>query len=145
MFMFACSSAGLFFFSSRRRHTRCALVTGVQTCALPISVLPRLIVEGDSGEGPQPTALKLYCRGAPLPLSDVLPTLENFGLRVISQNPHEIRPKDGDSAWVQQFSVQLIGDSVLNAERQRAYFESAFLQTWHNETENDGQIGRAHV
>src|SRR3546814_15832137 len=27
----------LFFFSSRRRHTRCALVTGVQTCALPFS------------------------------------------------------------------------------------------------------------
>src|SRR3546814_6254576 len=32
MCVFAC-----FFFSSRRRHTRCALVTGVQTCALPIS------------------------------------------------------------------------------------------------------------
>src|SRR3546814_7340097 len=31
-----------FFFSSRRRHTRCALVTGVQTCALPISdLVPR--------------------------------------------------------------------------------------------------------
>src|SRR3546814_16104145 len=30
----------LFFFSSRRRHTRCALVTGVQTCALPISTRP---------------------------------------------------------------------------------------------------------
>src|SRR3546814_5530005 len=28
----------LFFFASRRRHTRCALVTGVQTCALPILV-----------------------------------------------------------------------------------------------------------
>src|SRR3546814_6067834 len=28
-----------FFFSSRRRHTRCALVTGVQTCALPILIL----------------------------------------------------------------------------------------------------------
>src|SRR3546814_8949486 len=28
-----------FFFSSRRRHTRCALVTGVQTCALPILVM----------------------------------------------------------------------------------------------------------
>src|SRR3546814_4817934 len=27
---------GVCFFSSRRRHTRCALVTGVQTCALPI-------------------------------------------------------------------------------------------------------------
>src|SRR3546814_6889522 len=30
----------LFFFSSRRRHTRCALVTGVQTCALPIYYTP---------------------------------------------------------------------------------------------------------
>src|SRR3546814_1435904 len=30
-----------FFFSSRRRHTRCALVTGVQTCALPISAYGR--------------------------------------------------------------------------------------------------------
>src|SRR3546814_20506982 len=29
----------VFFFSSRRRHTKCALVTGVQTCALPISLL----------------------------------------------------------------------------------------------------------
>src|SRR3546814_3192431 len=38
------------FVSSRRRHTRCALVTGVQTCALPISMYPpaketRLIVD----------------------------------------------------------------------------------------------------
>src|SRR3546814_1761323 len=31
----------LFFFSSRRRHTRCALVTGVQTCALPIYLCGR--------------------------------------------------------------------------------------------------------
>src|SRR3546814_4254562 len=32
--------AKYYFFSSRRRHTRCALVTGVQTCALPIFTLP---------------------------------------------------------------------------------------------------------
>src|SRR3546814_8408803 len=31
-----CVFCTFFFFSSRRRHTRCALVTGVQTCALPI-------------------------------------------------------------------------------------------------------------
>src|SRR3546814_2694271 len=38
----------LFFFSSRRRHTRCALVTGVQTCALPI--LPwRILQAGPAG------------------------------------------------------------------------------------------------
>src|SRR3546814_11852278 len=34
--LYSCSV--FFFFSSRRRHTRCALVTGVQTCALPISI-----------------------------------------------------------------------------------------------------------
>src|SRR3546814_7128657 len=34
---FSLALYGFFFFSSRRRHTRCALVTGVQTCALPIS------------------------------------------------------------------------------------------------------------
>src|SRR3546814_9145192 len=34
-----------FFFSSRRRHTRCALVTGVQTCALPILPDPEFIVD----------------------------------------------------------------------------------------------------
>src|SRR3546814_9171546 len=33
----------VFFFSSRRRDTSCALVTGVQTCALPISWLSRLL------------------------------------------------------------------------------------------------------
>src|SRR3546814_112474 len=33
----------MFVFSSRRRHTRCALVTGVQTCALPICVKARVI------------------------------------------------------------------------------------------------------
>src|SRR3546814_19130900 len=37
-----------FFFSSRRRHTRCALVTGVQTCALPIS--PRAPDRGRLGD-----------------------------------------------------------------------------------------------
>src|SRR3546814_1370955 len=37
-----------FFFSSRRRHTRCALVTGVQTCALPIlSHLQRGSLKGE--------------------------------------------------------------------------------------------------
>src|SRR3546814_6451075 len=34
-----------FFVSSRRRHTRCALVTGVQTCALPISSPEALEIE----------------------------------------------------------------------------------------------------
>src|SRR3546814_19490260 len=35
-----------FFFSSRRRHTRCALVTGVQTCALPICFKAAISLDG---------------------------------------------------------------------------------------------------
>src|SRR3546814_5313225 len=51
-----------FFFSSRSRHTRCALVTGVQTCALPISaeelaVDPRSVA---SAPATIPTGLELY-------------------------------------------------------------------------------------
>src|SRR3546814_10296685 len=42
--MLACYFVLSFFFSSRRRHTRCALVTGVQTCALPICRQLRLPV-----------------------------------------------------------------------------------------------------
>src|SRR3546814_5063850 len=49
-----------FFFSSRRRHTRCALVTGVQTCALPIlnrSGLLRSARNDEFGLSPHPHAL----------------------------------------------------------------------------------------
>src|SRR3546814_10767182 len=54
----------IFFFSSRRRHTRCALVTGVQTCALPIS-----LVQTTSDE-----IVALIPKGAisPLPLAKTL-------------------------------------------------------------------------
>src|SRR3546814_8969830 len=44
------------FFSSRRRHTRCALGTGVQTCALPIS-LHTPVPEGMAPESVDPRAL----------------------------------------------------------------------------------------
>src|SRR3546814_4188496 len=46
MSIILCNSCFLymFFFSSRRRHTRCALVTGVQTCALPIYGLAAFLI-----------------------------------------------------------------------------------------------------
>src|SRR3546814_659675 len=60
--------AFVFFLSSRRRHTRCALVTGVQTCALPISRCwpgGRKEVVATPGGGPNGLAIgpdgKLYC------------------------------------------------------------------------------------
>src|SRR3546814_18638335 len=58
-----------FFFSSRRRYTRCALVTGVQTCALPISfdiealdrpLLVRVDRDADAGLG-QDSGIFLDC------------------------------------------------------------------------------------
>src|SRR3546814_2826103 len=44
----------VFFFSSRRRHTRCALVTGVQTCALPIFPAPQDRHQVSQAEGSLP-------------------------------------------------------------------------------------------
>src|SRR3546814_2931741 len=54
----------MFFFSSRRRHTRCALVTGVQTCALPI--LKPILLDGKSFTQRQ---LAGIAYGAPVELS----------------------------------------------------------------------------
>src|SRR3546814_10238412 len=50
-----------FFFSSRRRHTRCALVTGVQTCALPIFVDPRRDLKSPQ----QGAATTIWCATSP--------------------------------------------------------------------------------
>src|SRR3546814_3416254 len=54
----------LFFFSSRRRHTRCALVTGVQTCALPI-FRPDVPAKPERASKPVERHLRGACRAAP--------------------------------------------------------------------------------
>src|SRR3546814_11698125 len=58
----------LFFFSSRRRHTGCALVTGVQTCALPISATARGRRPTRSAPA-RPAWAREGGRAEPLPLS----------------------------------------------------------------------------
>src|SRR3546814_8910566 len=71
---------GLFFFSSRRRHTRCALVTGVQTCALPIC-----------------RSLRLSVRGLPLPKAVGRPTVaadQDADLVVPRHTPTPLGPGD---------------------------------------------------
>src|SRR3546814_2356220 len=55
---FVVSLCLFFFFSSRRRHTRCALVTGVQTCALPIYSLKQALARG-IGQLPEREAMVL--------------------------------------------------------------------------------------
>src|SRR3546814_20334455 len=79
----------VFFFSSRRRHTRCALVTGVQTCALPISACTRSWHGCSSSTEPSPARYGRPGRGGALcdqaprlwtlhwPLAPTLPPLES--------------------------------------------------------------------
>src|SRR3546814_1623223 len=62
-----------FFCSSRRRHTRCALVTGVQTCALPISRFAETRLRPPPGAGKGASMSKLHdlmARGTELLGSD---------------------------------------------------------------------------
>src|SRR3546814_2550460 len=55
----------VFFFSSRRRHTRCALVTGVQTCALPI--FPIAVSDGVDDGGGYLSGQNRFCHATKLP------------------------------------------------------------------------------
>src|SRR3546814_2152694 len=48
LLLFVVRSMSVFVVTSRRRHTKCALVTGVQTCALPISVASAIRIDGAS-------------------------------------------------------------------------------------------------
>src|SRR3546814_2669143 len=60
-----------FFFSSRRRHTRCALVTGVQTCALPI------LLETGAGKH-EADLLVTACGQLSVPKTPPIPGLDSF-------------------------------------------------------------------
>jgi glutamate dehydrogenase len=92
---------------------------------------------------PHATGLKLYALSNPVALSDVLPTLENFGFKVISQEPAQVRPRGSAqsaeplSLWVQHFEVRHRGCD-LSPDAQRRFFEAAFAQVWRGEVENDG-------
>ena len=103
-------------------------------------VLPRLKVATVEGAA-RAVSLKVYAFRTPVALSDVLPTLENFGLRVIRQEPAQITPRDADgdapSLWVQEFEVQHPG-CELPPQTQKQFFESALTQVWNGEIENDG-------
>src|SRR3546814_265914 len=70
-----------FFFSSRRRHTRCALVTGVQTCALPIS-----------GWGPP------YARPSASLVGHLAVKADDFALRMEAHDEVAVLPPEAQDA-----------------------------------------------
>jgi glutamate dehydrogenase len=82
--------------------------------------------------------LKLFHKGEPLHLSDVLPMLENFGLRVIGESPHLVRTLDGEMCWILDFSMLLTGNEKFNLEKVQSLFQDAFAKVWAGKLEDDG-------
>ncbi len=55
---------------------------------------------------PHRVHLSIIRRGEPLSVSDVLPTFEHFGLRVIAERPYRLSFADGTLAWIQDFELE---------------------------------------
>src|SRR3546814_9906485 len=77
-----------FFFSSRRRHTRCALVTGVQTCALPISAAAAAAAPKAAGPGAKQLADMLGMTYRQEPLSSMRKVIAKRLTESKQQVPH---------------------------------------------------------
>lgn len=84
--------------------------------------------------------LKVYNPDLPLTLSDVMPILENLGLRAISELPFEVKPGASEkSVWVHDFLLEtpMLNDFV-NIPDVKKNFESGFAKIWAQGMENDG-------
>ncbi|MFL5268211.1 MAG: NAD-glutamate dehydrogenase, partial [Stellaceae bacterium] len=82
--------------------------------------------------------LRVYRAKEPIALSDVLPILENLGLRVVAEEPFQIERTDGASVWIHEF--QLSGIVLLTAVSAgiRKRFEEALVAVWTGQVEDDG-------
>tara|TARA_R110000823_G_scaffold132777_7_gene261289 strand:+ start:19631 stop:24496 length:4866 start_codon:yes stop_codon:yes gene_type:complete len=88
-------------------------------------------------EGEDTLRLRLYHPGSSLPLSDVLPILENLGLRVLTERPYEVRTSDGMRYWVQEFGIVYGLAHNIVVREVKAEFEDAFGRIWFGGAEND--------
>jgi glutamate dehydrogenase len=82
--------------------------------------------------------LKIVKRADPVPISDILPMLENFGLRVISEHPYQLAWPEGGAAWMQDFELEHRDGMVVDIAHTEAKFREAFLAAWSGALENDG-------
>lgn len=80
---------------------------------------------------------KLFHAEHTIPLSDVVPMLENMGLRVIGERPYEIVTKKG-TAWINDFTMQSSDGHVVDLELTGSIFQEAFSKIWYGIAENDG-------
>ncbi|SQD77212.1 NAD-glutamate dehydrogenase [Moritella yayanosii] len=82
--------------------------------------------------------LKLFHKDHPIHLSDVLPMLENMGLKVLGETPFKVKTADGTEYWVLDFTMLYTGENVLDTTKRSADFMSTFHQVWEKRLENDG-------
>ncbi len=88
---------------------------------------------------PDEVRFKVYHRNAPVPLSDVLPMLENLGLKVVSEVPNRIEPAESDDwIWIHDFGLATRGGVPVELDRIKENFESLFVRVWQREAEDDG-------
>ncbi|MGF1711052.1 NAD-glutamate dehydrogenase [Vibrio kagoshimensis] len=83
--------------------------------------------------------LKLfYHSDEPIHLSDVMPMLENLGLRVIGESPYEVRKTNGVTYWILDFSMLHKSEKTVDLREARDLFQQAFAAIWAGELESDG-------
>jgi glutamate dehydrogenase len=81
---------------------------------------------------------KLYRPGAPAPLADVLPILENMGLKAVAEAGFPVTVQGRPTVWVHDFEIDdPRGDHLVFSEVKQA-FEDAVAAVWTGQTENDG-------
>lgn len=82
--------------------------------------------------------LKIFHSEHSIALSDVLPTLENMGLRVNGERPHEIIFRDGSVIWVSDFDMEYASIKEIDVPTLKDNFQEAFANIWFGNAEDDG-------
>lgn len=76
---------------------------------------------------------KVFRFNKTMPLSEVLPDLENLGLQVVSERPYDWHLADGRVIWVQDFDLNLASGASLKLELVRERFHSTFAKVSRNQ------------
>ncbi len=80
---------------------------------------------------------KLYSQNCNVSLSDVLPILENMGLRVETEQPYTITPKGSEPICINDFGMKYSREPEFEVEQVKGIFQQAFNKIWLGESEND--------
>ena len=80
---------------------------------------------------------KLYHADTPLALSDVLPILENLGLRVLGEFPYRLRHQSGREFWIHDFAFTYGEGLALDIQQLNDTLQDAFVQIVGGAAEND--------